>query len=188
MRGRRSGRSSARRLTRCCTAAESTWHENQLVPILRYGAVRDVYWTYSYGPIDEPTAPGAIGGVLVLCTETTQQVLDGKAAGGRGRAPGAAVRAGAHLHGGLAWSGARGRVGKSRLPPPGRRPARCTAAGLPRRCRKRWRRGTSSCSTRCTAPGSRSVPSSARYTLRSAAGRAGGRALHRLRLPAHQGS
>ena len=57
---------------------EATWHENQLVPIVRYGAVRDVYWTYSYGPIDEPTAANAIGGVLVLCTETTQQVLTEK--------------------------------------------------------------------------------------------------------------
>jgi PAS domain S-box-containing protein len=57
---------------------EATWHENQLVPIVRFGAIRDVYWTYSYGPIDEPTAPKAIGGVLVLCTETTQQVLTEK--------------------------------------------------------------------------------------------------------------
>ncbi|HEX6203468.1 MAG TPA: ATP-binding protein [Thermoanaerobaculia bacterium] len=52
-----------------------TWHENQLVPITRYGRREDVYWTYSYGPIDEPTAPNGIGGVLVVCTETTEQVL-----------------------------------------------------------------------------------------------------------------
>ncbi len=57
---------------------EATWHENQLVPILRHGALQDVYWTYSYGPIDEPTAPNAIGGILVLCTETTRQVLTEK--------------------------------------------------------------------------------------------------------------
>jgi PAS domain S-box-containing protein len=56
----------------------ATWHENQLVPIVRFGAIQDVYWTYSFGPIDEPTAPDAIGGVLVLCTETTQQVLTEK--------------------------------------------------------------------------------------------------------------
>ena len=60
------------------SGGESTWHENQLVPIVRYGAVQDVYWTYSYGPIDEPTAANAIGGVLVLCTETTRQVLTEK--------------------------------------------------------------------------------------------------------------
>ena len=54
---------------------EATWHENALVPIFRHGALQDVYWTYSYGPIDEPDAPSGIGGVLVICTETTQQVL-----------------------------------------------------------------------------------------------------------------
>ena len=53
----------------------ATWHENALVPIIRHGELQEVYWTYSYGPIDEPDAPGGIGGVLVLCTETTQQVL-----------------------------------------------------------------------------------------------------------------
>ncbi len=53
----------------------ATWHENQLVPIIRHGALQDVYWTYSYGPIDEPAAPHGVGGVLVICTETTQQVL-----------------------------------------------------------------------------------------------------------------
>ena len=52
----------------------STWHENQLVPITRDGVRDDVYWTYSYGPIDDEDAPGGIGGVLVLCTETTAQV------------------------------------------------------------------------------------------------------------------
>ncbi len=25
----------------------ATWHENQLVPIIRHGALQDVYWTYS---------------------------------------------------------------------------------------------------------------------------------------------
>jgi signal transduction histidine kinase len=53
----------------------ATWHENQLVPIIRHGELQDVYWTYSYGPIDEPAAPHGVGGVLVICTETTQQVL-----------------------------------------------------------------------------------------------------------------
>ena len=56
----------------------ATWHENQLVPIIRHGALQEVYWTYSYGPIDEPAAPHGVGGVLVICTETTQQVLTEK--------------------------------------------------------------------------------------------------------------
>jgi signal transduction histidine kinase/CheY-like chemotaxis protein len=52
-----------------------TWHENQLVPITRNGRREDVYWTYSYGPIDDPDAPNGVGGVLVVCTETTEQVM-----------------------------------------------------------------------------------------------------------------
>ncbi len=52
-----------------------TWHENQLVPITRNGRREDVYWTYSYSPIDEPGAAHGIGGVLVVCTETTTRVL-----------------------------------------------------------------------------------------------------------------
>ncbi len=53
----------------------ATWHENQLVPITRNGRREDVYWTYSYGPIDDPDAPTGVGGVLVVCTETTEAVL-----------------------------------------------------------------------------------------------------------------
>jgi signal transduction histidine kinase/CheY-like chemotaxis protein len=52
----------------------ATWHENQLVPITRNGVREEVYWTYSYGAIDEESAPHGIGGVLVICTETTTQV------------------------------------------------------------------------------------------------------------------
>jgi PAS domain S-box-containing protein len=58
------------------TGKGATWHENQLIPISRYGRLEEVYWTYSYGPIDDDTAvPFGVGGVLVVCTETTQQVL-----------------------------------------------------------------------------------------------------------------
>ncbi len=53
----------------------ATWHENQLVPIFRHGSLQEVYWTYSYGPIDEPAAPHGVGGVMVICTETTEQIL-----------------------------------------------------------------------------------------------------------------
>jgi signal transduction histidine kinase/ActR/RegA family two-component response regulator len=53
----------------------AVWHENQLVPIFRHGELQEVYWTYSYNPIDEPASPYGVGGVLVTCTETTQQVL-----------------------------------------------------------------------------------------------------------------
>ena len=53
----------------------ATWHENQKLLIERHGEITDIYWTYSYGPIDEQTAPNNVGGVLVICNETTQQVL-----------------------------------------------------------------------------------------------------------------
>ena len=72
------------------TGRGATWHENQLIPISRYGRLEEVYWTYSYGPIDDDTAvPFGVGGVLVVCTETTQQVLSEqhlRAAEGRWRA------------------------------------------------------------------------------------------------------
>ena len=57
------------------SGAGATWHENQLVPITRHGQLEDVYWTYSFSPIDDDTAPDGVGGVLVICTETTSQVL-----------------------------------------------------------------------------------------------------------------
>jgi PAS domain S-box-containing protein len=53
----------------------ATWHENALVPITRHGAREDIYWTYSYSPIDDAALPSGVGGVLVICTETTATVL-----------------------------------------------------------------------------------------------------------------
>ena len=53
----------------------ATWHENALVPITRNGRREDVYWTYSYGPIDDPDTATGVGGILVVCTETTNAVL-----------------------------------------------------------------------------------------------------------------
>ena len=53
----------------------ATWHENQLIPTTRNGRVEDVYWTYSYCPIGDEDAPHGVGGVLVVCNETTAQVL-----------------------------------------------------------------------------------------------------------------
>jgi len=47
--------------------------ENALVPITRNGVLQDVYWTYSYNPIDDDNAPNGVGGVLVICSETTAQ-------------------------------------------------------------------------------------------------------------------
>ena len=52
----------------------STWDENRPLPITRNGRREDIYWTYSYSPIDDETAPCGVGGVLVVCAETTQLV------------------------------------------------------------------------------------------------------------------
>jgi signal transduction histidine kinase len=53
----------------------ATWHVDALVPITRNGRREDVYWTYSYSPIDHEESAHGVGGVLVVCTETTKQVL-----------------------------------------------------------------------------------------------------------------
>jgi PAS domain S-box-containing protein len=54
----------------------ASWHENALVPSYRHGKLDDVYWTYSYGGIDDEDCTSGVGGVLVLCNETTAQVLE----------------------------------------------------------------------------------------------------------------
>lgn len=48
----------------------ATWHEDHLVPITRHGRREDVWWTYSYSPIDDD---GHVGGVLVLCNDVTTE-------------------------------------------------------------------------------------------------------------------
>ena len=53
----------------------ATWHENQLVPIVRDGRLQEIYWTYSWSPIYDGSAPHGVGGALVICNETTPQVL-----------------------------------------------------------------------------------------------------------------
>jgi len=52
---------------------ESTWNINQLVPILREEKLEEVFWTYSYSPVRDKD--GNVGGTLVVCSETTEQVL-----------------------------------------------------------------------------------------------------------------
>ncbi len=52
---------------------KASWNEDQLVPIYRNERIEEVYWTYGYSPVFEET--GRVGGVLVVCTETTSGVL-----------------------------------------------------------------------------------------------------------------
>ncbi|MEO7237018.1 MAG: PAS domain-containing protein [Gemmatimonadales bacterium] len=52
---------------------DSTWHEDHLVPITRGHRVHDVYWSYSYSPVQDDD--GSVGGVLVTVQETTRRVV-----------------------------------------------------------------------------------------------------------------
>ncbi len=52
----------------------ATWSEDQLVPIYRNGSIEDVYWTFGYSPITGETEK--VEGVLVVCTETTEKVIN----------------------------------------------------------------------------------------------------------------
>ncbi len=52
----------------------SSWNEDHLVPIWRNNRIEDVYWTYGYSPVFDDAY--AIGGTLVVCTETTAKVLN----------------------------------------------------------------------------------------------------------------
>lgn len=55
------------------THGEASWHEDQLVPIMRDGKLEDVWWTYGYSPIRD--SAGVIRGTLVVCIETTRRFL-----------------------------------------------------------------------------------------------------------------
>ncbi|MDA6072147.1 PAS domain S-box protein [Flavobacterium sp. AC] len=54
------------------TLGEATWHEDQYLPIYRNGKMEDVYWTFSYSPVNNDD--GKVDGVLVICNETTDKV------------------------------------------------------------------------------------------------------------------
>jgi signal transduction histidine kinase/CheY-like chemotaxis protein len=52
---------------------QPSWNVDHLVPIYRNGSLEEVYWTYGYSPVYTET--GAVGGTLVVCTETTPRIL-----------------------------------------------------------------------------------------------------------------
>ena len=54
------------------SGGESTWHEDQYLPIERNGRLEDVWWTYSYSAVLDDG--GAVGGTLVVCQETTSRI------------------------------------------------------------------------------------------------------------------
>jgi PAS domain S-box-containing protein len=51
---------------------EAVWMEDQLVPFYRNGRIEDIYWTFSYSPVEDES--GKIAGVVVSCYETTEKL------------------------------------------------------------------------------------------------------------------
>ena len=49
------------------------FYEDVLVPVLRQGCLRDVYWTYSYSPVRN--LDGTIAGILVVCHDVTAKLV-----------------------------------------------------------------------------------------------------------------
>src|SRR3978361_84289 len=48
----------------------SVWNEDRLVRVTPHGGAEDVWWTYSYSPIDDH---GEVGGVLVICSDVSNE-------------------------------------------------------------------------------------------------------------------
>ncbi len=61
-------------IERVMSGAGATWAEDHLVMIPRFGQREQIYWTYSFSPIDDASVATTVGGVMVLCMETTKKV------------------------------------------------------------------------------------------------------------------
>lgn len=55
-------------------SGEAVWREDLLVPFYRNGRIEDIYWTFSYSAV--PDESGKNAGVLVICNETTEKILN----------------------------------------------------------------------------------------------------------------
>lgn len=61
-------------IERVMSGGGPTWQEDHLVRVIRFGQREEIYWTYSFSPIDDAGSANNVGGVLVLCMETTKKV------------------------------------------------------------------------------------------------------------------
>jgi len=59
--------------TQVMQRGESIWADDLLLIMERYGYVEETYFTFSYSPIRDET--GGIGGLLIVCAETTDRVI-----------------------------------------------------------------------------------------------------------------
>lgn len=48
---------------------------NHKLRFTRHGRQEDVCWTYSFSPVDDASAPFGVGGVLVICSEATEEII-----------------------------------------------------------------------------------------------------------------
>jgi PAS domain S-box-containing protein len=60
-------------LDQVLSGGDATWSEDQLIPIFLNGKMEDVYWTFSYSPVNDES--GHPSGVLVTCYETTEKII-----------------------------------------------------------------------------------------------------------------
>jgi hypothetical protein len=54
------------------SGGEAIWMDDLFLPIYRNGKIEDVYWTFSYSPVNDES--GKPAGVFVTCYETTEKV------------------------------------------------------------------------------------------------------------------
>ena len=59
-------------IDKAMAGGDATWCEDILLPIFRNNQLEDVYWTFSFSKVKD--LPGKAGGVLVICSETTEKV------------------------------------------------------------------------------------------------------------------
>ncbi|MBB2150380.1 PAS domain-containing sensor histidine kinase [Pedobacter gandavensis] len=64
------------KINQALNGGEASWGEDELLPIFRNNQLEEVYWTLSFSNVKD--VPGQIGGVLVICSETTEKVLAGR--------------------------------------------------------------------------------------------------------------
>jgi PAS domain S-box-containing protein len=62
----------AQKLTPVLERGAKLYFENELIPILRDGSLKDIYWTYSYSPVRD--AAGAVCGILVVAQDVTAKL------------------------------------------------------------------------------------------------------------------
>ncbi len=64
------------RIEQVMRSGEASYFYNQLLPLPKGSSLDEVYWTYSFTPIDDDQTSNKVGGVLVTTSDTTALVLN----------------------------------------------------------------------------------------------------------------